>query len=193
LVGSPPDLSVGTFSPAPHKLGFSFKDMADEPLLPEEVLNDHTRWQELIFASSYLKHFNTAQASRDAGVTPETGRKMRERPRVKETLKTLIQRRCENALVDATFVLDRLNHLYHVALQEEDYGLARQLLNDIGKHTDVGAFKERHEVVHTVDRAGGLEAARKRAELRIIKDVPPPAPPQLEDRDEDAEFKDLFG
>ena len=122
-----------------------------------------------LFALEYVKDFNGTRAATAAGYPAKTASgaacRLIKKPEVRESVAVALAARCERIQIDTDWVLAELVKNYYMIMQgvhfidgtgkptgavRVDRGAAIKILEVIGKHVDVGAFRE-PAVAHTSD------------------------------------------
>ena len=141
--------------------------------------------KELLFKDSYLLSMRPHEAAIKAGYAESTATSKaftwvseRKCPDNKRHLFNAIQsaknQRAERTKIDADWVLLKAKESFEInaAIKYNDDGdkeminaaAAGKFLDQVGKHVDIQAFKEKVEVEGSVDLVSPLVAARKRVE-----------------------------
>ena len=154
------------------------------------------------FIDEYLIDLNATQAAIRAGYSPRTARAIAcenlAKPDIQEAIAEAKQARAEATKINAEWVLHQAVELYRRCMREVKPALhpksRRQLQDDegnalyvfhtggaaralelVGKHVDIGAFKDRLEVSGGISLVERLQAGRDRAWKRNTKDAGEPA------------------
>lgn len=124
------------------------------------AFDDLTLKQQL-FCLEYVKDGNGTQAAVRAGYSEDTARVIASenltKPAIAEQIARLKRDRQEKIQVDAEWLLRELVVQYHKAADGDREAAALKALDLIGKHCDVGAFKDRLEI------SGGLQMTHEQA------------------------------
>ena len=150
------------------------------------------------FIDEYLIDLNATQAAIRAGYSPRTARAIAcenlAKPDIQEAIAEAKRERSEATKIDAEWVLRELVKLHQRVTQEikpklhpktrkqmkdEEGNLlfvfnaaaANRALELIGKHTDIGAYKDRLEVSGGISLVERLQAGRDRARMKHAEDV----------------------
>lgn len=125
------------------------------------ALDDLKSNKQQAFVVEYIKDSNAAAAARRAGYAPEyadrQGYQLLENPRVAAEIERLKRERNGLAMVDAEWLLRELVLQYQKATDGDRDAAALKALDLIGKHCDVGAFKDRLEI------SGGMHLSHEAA------------------------------
>jgi len=111
------------------------------------------------FVDEYLIDLNATQAAIRAGYSEDTARAIGAenltKPAISAALAEAMDQRASELAIDARWVLAEAVSVYQEARMEEDRSAALKSLDLIGKHVDVGAYRERIE--HTGKNGGPIE------------------------------------
>jgi len=120
--------------------------MTDIRKAPKNKLTD----KQWMFVNYYIIEMNATQAAIRAGYSEKTAKQMGAenlaKPDIKEAIDEVRERLALAAQIDALWVLRELHRLYESAVDADNFPAAVLVLEKIGKHTDVLAFKEQVEV-----------------------------------------------
>jgi len=111
------------------------------------------------FVEEYLVDLNATQAAIRAGYSEDTARAIGSenlsKPAIADALAEAMAQRASELAIDARWVLSEAVLVYRDARTEKDHTAALKSLDLIGKHVDVGAYRERIE--HTGKNGGPIE------------------------------------
>jgi phage terminase small subunit len=134
--------------------------------------------KQLLFAEEYIKDYNATQAAIRAGYSPKTagsqGGRLLNHVEIQKLIAKAIENRAARVQYDSDALLkdilqmkDRVQEaIASMPVEALDATLVNafaRLTDQLGKHVDVQAWKERMEVVH-VDHADVMERAIARVE-----------------------------
>ena len=155
------------------------------------------------FVSEYLIDLNAAKSAARAGYSEKTARQIGSenlsKPAIQEAIAKAKIERSEATKIDAEWVLHQAVELHRRCMQEIKPALhpksRRQLQDDsgnllftfnaaaanralelVGKHVDIGAFKDRLEISGGVSLVERLQAGRDRARMPCQPVATSPAP-----------------
>ncbi len=150
------------------------------------------------FVDEYLIDLNATQAAIRAGYSPRSARAIAcenlAKPDIQEAIAEAKRERSEATKIDAEWVLHQAVELHRRCMQEVKPALnpksRRQLKDDsgnilftfnaaaanralelVGKHVDIGAFKDRLEVSGGISLVERLQRGRARARMKRVEDV----------------------
>jgi len=102
------------------------------------------------FVEQYLIDLNGTQAAIRAGYSKRSASVIAAenlaKPNIADAIAEAIQKRADEAEIDAAWVLEKAKLLFSEAMDANDRSNANRTLELIGKHIDVMAFKERTEL-----------------------------------------------
>lgn len=111
------------------------------------------------FAREYLIDLNATQAAIRAGYSVDTAKQQGARLLTNVDVARFVaegmEQRAEETGIDARWVLEQAVDVYRVARDDNKLSEALRALEHIGKHVDVGAFRERVE--HTGKDGGPIQ------------------------------------
>ncbi len=111
------------------------------------------------FAREYLIDLNATQAAIRAGYSRGTAKEqgcvLLTNPNVAQFVADGIAERAAQTGIDARWVLEQAVEVYRAARDDDKLSEALRALEHIGKHVDVGAFRERIE--HTGKDGGAIQ------------------------------------
>ena len=143
---------------------------------------------------------NATQAAIRAGYSPRTARAIAcenlAKPNIQKAIAKAKRQRSEATKIDAEWVLRQAVELHQRCMQEIrpvrnpktgkqiydgdgnalfkfDAAAANRALELVGKHVDIGAFKERLEVSGGISLIDRLQAGRDRARMNRVEDAAP--------------------
>ena len=150
------------------------------------------------FILEYLVDLNATQAAIRAGYSPKSARAIAcenlAKPDIQEAIALAKQARAEATKIDSEWVLRQAVALYQRCVQEIKPALhpktrrqlkdndgnalytfnaaaANRALELVGKHVDIGAFKDRLEVSGGISLVERLQRGRARARMKRVEDV----------------------
>ena len=150
------------------------------------------------FIDEYLIDLNATQAAIRAGYSPRTARAIAcenlAKPDIQEAIAKAKIERSEATKIDAEWVLKQAVELFERCMQHvrpaknpktgkpliDDDGNALYVFNTggaaralelVGKHVDIGAFRDRLEVSGGISLVERLQAGRDRARMKRVEDV----------------------
>ncbi len=150
------------------------------------------------FIDEYLIDLNATQAAIRAGYSPRTARAIAcenlAKPNIQVAISEAKRERSEATKINAEWVLKQAVELHQRCMQEIKPALhpksRRQLKDDsgnllftfnaaganrslelVGKHVDIGAFKDRLEVSGGISLVERLQRGRARARMKRVEDV----------------------
>ena len=150
------------------------------------------------FVEEYLLDLNATKSAARAGYSEKTARQIGSenlsKPAIQEAIARAKRDRSEATKIDAEYVLRRLHQIVERCLQEVKPALhpktrrqlkdeggnalynfnatgANQALALLGKHVDIGAFKDRLEVSGGISLVERLQAGRDRVRMTRAEDV----------------------
>ncbi len=153
------------------------------------------------FIEEYLIDLNATQAAIRAGYSPRTARAIAcenlAKPDIQEAIAKAKRERSEATKIDSDWVLREAVTLYQRCIQEIKPALhpksRRQLKDDsgnllftfnaaaanrslelVGKHVDIGAFKDRLEVSGGLSLVERLQRGRDRVRMKRVEDTEAP-------------------
>ncbi len=153
------------------------------------------------FISEYLVDLNATQAAVRAGYSPRTARAIAcenlAKPDIQEAIAAAKQARAEATKIDSEWVLRQAVALYQRCMQEIKPALhpktRRQLKDDegnklftfnaaaanralelVGRHTDIGAFKDSLEISGGISLVERLQQGRGRVRMTRAEDAEAP-------------------
>lgn len=113
------------------------------------AFEDLTHKQQ-IFVAEYVKDGNGTRAAREAGYSEKTAEVIASenlrKPLVKGEIDRIKAEKLQKLGVDADWLLRELVLQYQTAVDADRPQIAMKALDLIGKHCDVGAFKDRLEL-----------------------------------------------
>lgn len=118
------------------------------------------------FVIEYIKDSNAQRAAVVCGYAPEYGYTLLAREDVKTVLNMVRQRKYEQSIIDAEWLLNEMVDNHNIARATQNIAASNAALSMIGKHKMVDAFaKERIEmnVTGIEDRIAVLQRGRRRA------------------------------
>ena len=153
------------------------------------------------FVDEYLIDLNATQAAIRAGYSSRTARAIASenlaKPHIQDAIAKAKMERSEATRIDAEWVLKQAVELHQRCMQEikparnpktreqmkdEDGNLlftfnaaaANRALELVGKHVDIGAFRDRLEVSGGITLAERIQAGRNRARMKRVDDAEAP-------------------
>ncbi len=153
------------------------------------------------FVDEYLIDLNATQAAIRAGYSPRTARQIGQenlsKPVIAAAISAAKRERAEATKIDAEYVLKRLHQIVERCLQEVKPALhsktrqpmkdedgnalytfnaagANQALALLGKHTDIGAFKDHSEISGGISLVERLQKGRRRVRMTRAEDAEAP-------------------
>jgi len=107
------------------------------------------------FVEEYLIDLNATQAAIRAGYSEHTARQIGmenlTKPYISDFLAEQLSKRSEQTGITARWVLEQAADVYKEAREEQDRSNALKALEQVGKHVDVQAFKDKQEIDHKGD------------------------------------------
>lgn len=124
------------------------------------AFDDLTHKQQM-FCLEYIKDGNATRSAIDAGYSEKSaysiGEENLRKPEVSQEIARLKRERSQKVQVDAEWLLRELVLQYQKATDGDRDAAALKALDLIGKHCDVGAFKDRLEI------SGGMHLSHEAA------------------------------
>lgn len=120
------------------------------------------------FVEEYLIDLNATQAAIRAGYSEKTaysiGNENLSKPEISDAIDAGMEKRSQNAQIDAQWVLERSVELYHMCIDQDDVKAAKGALDLVGKHVGVKAFEQAKTEIHIHDDIDNrILSGRKRA------------------------------
>lgn len=133
-----------------------------------------------IFVVEYVKDFSPRRAAEVVGLSPESGYELLKRPEIAEAIEEIISDRCENAGIDAEWLLYELVDNHRIARQQGNISASNTALGSIMKHVSVDAeARKRIEMDVTTDQELLDRLRRGRERVSGVDDELPPGIPSF--------------
>jgi phage terminase small subunit len=137
--------------------------MTFKKLTTKDILGTDLTISEMNFCIEYAKDCDARRAARWSGYASSQGEDLLKQPNVIMVLSRMMERRLDDADIDAAWVLQELKDNHFIARDAKAHNASNAALNLIMKHASVNAFAE--EKVHLITNteiAEQLARARKR-------------------------------